>query len=129
MRQTARDLLEKALALALGLFLLLTLFRGGNTDLAMRLAAGGGVALLLLGSLLTVAALPAVPKPAAALLFFVAALLLLLCVGAFALLPVAASSWLQLPGRGAYADVVALFPHVHQAVHAIPNTSSMPNKP
>jgi O-antigen ligase len=108
MRQTARDLLEKALALALGLFLLLTLFRGGNTDLAMRLAASGGLALLVLGSLLIVAAVPAVPKPAAGLLFFVAALLLLLCVGAFALLPVAASSWLQLPGRGAYADVVAL---------------------
>lgn len=119
MRQTARDLLEKALATVLGLFLLLTLFRGGNTELAMRLAAGGGFALLALGVLLAVATAPATPKPAPASLFFLAALLLLLGTGVVSLMPVTASVWLQLPGRAAYADVVSLLSQPDFAVERL----------
>ena len=120
MRQTARDLLEKALAIVLGLFLLLTLFRGGNTELAMRVAAGASVVLVLIGVLLAFAAAPAVPKPAMSWLFLVAALLLLLCTGVFFLLPVATSSWLQLPGRAAYSGVVALLSQPDFAVTSLP---------
>ena len=87
MRLIARDLSEKALAIVLGLFLLLALFRGGNTDLAMKLALVGGI--VLLGLVAAVALLSPTmhldQNPAS--LSFIAALLTLLLVGAMALVP------------------------------------------
>ena len=37
MRELTYDLTEKALAFVLGLFLLIALFRGGNTDIALSI--------------------------------------------------------------------------------------------
>ena len=47
MRLALREFADKALAIVLGLFLLLTLFRGGNTDTAVLFAAAGGLLLLI----------------------------------------------------------------------------------
>ena len=109
MRLALSELAEKALALALGLFLLLALFRGGNTDAAITLALVGSLVVLAFTSLLALSrgrVNGTISSPAA--LLFVAALLMLLAVGAVALVPVSTQSWLALPGRQAYSHLVAL---------------------
>ncbi len=108
MRLIARDLADKALALVLGLFLLLALFRGGNTDLAMTFALMGAIILLLLFVVQAVLALPTVPRPTAPAGTFIAALFLLLVFGAVSLISVDSATWLRLPGRDAYAEVAGL---------------------
>lgn len=116
MRLLARDLTEKALALVLGLFLLLALFRGGNTDLALQFAVGGGIALLALAVSLVLLAAPALPVPSAATVIYGAALLLLLLTGMIGLTSVSSDLWLRLPGRADYGNVVALLTRPEFAV-------------
>jgi len=108
MRELAYDLTEKALALVLGLFLLLALFRGGNTDIAMLFALGGGVSALAFAILLGFLGAPILSGPSTASAMFTMALVLLLLVGLMDLMPVGADFWLLLPGRADYKNVVAL---------------------
>ena len=109
MRLALSEFAEKALALSLGLFLLLALFRGGNTDSAITMALVGTLIVLAFTMLLAFTAggvTNAFCSPATLLL--IAAFLTLLAMGVVALVPVSAQSWLTLPGRGAYRDLVAL---------------------
>jgi len=108
MRELAYDLTEKALALVLGLFLLIALFRGGNTDVALLFALGGGVSLLAIAILLGFLGAPIMGGPSTACVTFTTALVLLLLIGLVALIPVGTDAWLLLPGRADYKDVVSL---------------------
>ena len=108
MRELTYDLTEKALAFVLGLFLLIALFRGGNTDIALLFALGGGICLLTMAILLGFLGAPILRSASTACVIFTTALLLLLLVGLVDLTPVVADAWLLLPGRSEYKDVVAL---------------------
>jgi O-antigen ligase len=119
MRPLLRDLTEKALALVLGLFLLLPLFRGGNTDLAMKCALVGGVALLLLTVLLVALSMPVPPTPSTPAVIALAAITLLLIYGAASLVTVDMTTWLSLPGRAVYAPLAELLSAPPLAVDAL----------
>ena len=106
MRLALRELADKALAIVLGLFLLLTLFRGGNTDTAVLFAVAGGLLLLMLAAALAVATRFEAIASAPAALAHIGALLLLLAAGLIGLLSVDLATWLALPGREFYRPLV-----------------------
>lgn len=98
-------LTDKALAIALGLFVLSVSIRGGNLPAIVHAAAAlAAVTLLSLGLLLAVGrvAMPATP-PAR---WLGAGMLLIVTGGVVGLITVSASSWLALPGRGDYLPVI-----------------------
>ena len=106
MRLAASELTERALASVLGLFLLLTLFRGGNTDIAITAALVGTLALLVALVLFTLANRNQLQWPSAAAMYFIAALLVMAIAGAAALVATPPDMWLSLPGRAAYRSIV-----------------------
>lgn len=122
MRALALLILEKALAIVLGLFLLLTLFRGGNTELAIRAALGGGILLLLL--CLTVLLLGGHHgrRPGGVSLGFLTALLLLLGFGLAGLVLLGVDTWLALPGRDVYTPIIQLLALPELDVKRLPFT-------
>ena len=107
MRLAASELTERALASVLGLFLLLTLFRGGNTDLAITAALAGTMALLVALVLFTLANRNQLQRPSAAAMHFIAALLVTAIAGAAALVSTGPDMWLSLPGRAFYRSIVS----------------------
>lgn len=106
-RLAPRELAEKALAIALGLFLLLTLFRGGNTETAMLFGLVDTLVVLTLAVFLIASTRVQKRLDNVARLYFVAALLLLLLIGVLGLVPINTQTWLGLPGRETYRDMVA----------------------
>lgn len=108
MRPAPSAFLDKALAFALGLFILLALIRGGNTDFAMLLALGISVLAAVIAGALSYTVRARAPSLALSATSLITALLILLCSGMLGLLSVPAAQWLMLPGRGAYENVVSL---------------------
>ena len=108
MRSLARNALDKALALVLGLFLLLALIRGGNTPFAMSLALGLSLCVAAVAGCLMYASRSNENRWSNAATSLNVALLLLMVGGALGLFTVAAAQWLTLPGRDAYAGVIDL---------------------
>ena len=106
MRLAASELTERALASVLGLFLLLTLFRGGNTDIAITAALVGTLALLVALVLFALANRNQLQWPSTAAMYFIAALLVMAIAGAAALVATPPDMWLSLPGRAAYRSIV-----------------------
>jgi O-antigen ligase len=94
---------EKALAFLLGLLLCGVLYRGGNTPFAVQIL-GSGASLVLLLSLLHTQHRPQASSIASIAL--VVAFFALLIVGLTGLFPVSVESWLGLPARSYYQDVV-----------------------
>ncbi len=108
MRSFARNALDKALALVLGLFLLLAVFRGGNTPFAMSVALGLSICVAAVAGGLVYASRPIENRWSRAATSLNAALLLVMVGGAVGLFSVATTQWLTLPGRAAYAGLVDL---------------------
>ena len=104
------SLSEKALALTLGLFLLTVLIRGGNSRTVVIAAS-----LLAMVCLALAAVVAWSTSRRLAITFgnalYVCAMLGLLVAGLVALVPLSPETWLSLPGRAAYADVVASLRH------------------
>ena len=100
------SLSEKALALTLGLFLLAVLIRGGNSRTVVLAASILAIVSL---TLTTVVACSISRRPVITVgnVLYASALLGLLVIGIASLFPLSPESWLSLPGRGAYAEVVA----------------------
>lgn len=94
---------EKALALLLGLFLCGVLYRGGNTPFAVQIL-GYCASLVLLFSILQTRYRPRAPSVAAIAL--VAAFVVLLIFGLSGLFHVSVETWLSLPARSYYQEVV-----------------------
>jgi O-Antigen ligase len=98
--------IEKALTIALGLFLLLVLYRGGNVSVAIALGAGIAVALFLL-------AIVASLRGAAYAVFtipwglLVTALTLIVIGGGIGLIPIDATTFHELAGRDYYDPVLS----------------------
>lgn len=111
------DRLGKALALALGLFLLSVLYRGGNAE-ALIVGSGYVAALVLVLSIVLSWARGAVvfSLPAAAL---TAGLLLIIAAGLLALLSVSHETFTSLPGRAYYEKAVD-FHRDHSDARALP---------
>lgn len=107
MRLASSELTERALASVLGLFLLLTLFRGGNTDIAIAVALAGTLVLLVAIVLFTLANWSPLQWPSAAAMYFIAALLVMAIAGAAALVSTPPDMWLSLPGRAVYRGIVS----------------------
>ena len=108
MQSFALNALDKALAFLLGLFLLLAVIRGGNTPFAMSVALGLSICVATAAGFLIIASRSMATRRSSAAMNFNGALLILLVGGAVGLITVAAPQWLTLPGRDAYAAVVAL---------------------
>ena len=87
----------------LGLLFCGVLYRGGNTPLAVQVAAYGSVVLLLLSLRPTSGDLPLPPYAPTAV---ITALLTLLLTGVSGLIQIPADAWLALPGRSYYQAVV-----------------------
>jgi len=120
MRALAQTVVEKALAILLGLFLLLTAFRGGNTELAIKAALAGSL-LLLLGSAAAVLLADARDRRFGNdAIAFLGALTLLLLVGLAGLVPLGTDTWLALPGRELYAPIVKLLGAPEIALDSLP---------
>ena len=115
-----REFADKALAIALGLFLLLALFRGGNTETAILFALAGAALVLAPTVLLAVTAGSDAPSQESPAMFFTGALLMLLAVGALGLLPVSTATWLSLPGREIYRSVLTALAQPEFDVHSLP---------
>ena len=105
---TRPSLSEKALAFTLGLFLLTILYRGGNVR---SLVIGTALAALLCIAACAVIAWKAYSNAIASLPsgsgFYIAAMVCLMASGLAALVPLSPETWLALPGREAYREVVA----------------------
>lgn len=101
-----RVTVEKALAATLGLFLCLIFYRGGNTP-GLIAAAGSWSLVCLLPALWLVWLRPLNWTINPATGTFAVALVLLCAYGALGLLPLSMESWVALPGRAAYGDVLA----------------------
>jgi O-antigen ligase len=101
-----RNPVEKALTFALGLFLLLVLYRGGNVKIAIVIGATLGLALFVMVALSTL--LSASPRaytlPWA---FLVAALSMIVIGGCSGLIPVDAKTFQSFAGRDYYDPVIA----------------------
>lgn len=108
MLATAEVVLEKALAFALGLFVLTVAFRGGNMDRIMYAAVVIAAVVATLAAVLFLVGWRERPRLSTAAVFFVVALLMLLADGMACLLPLSIDTWLSLPGRSYYRDVVAV---------------------
>ena len=108
MHSALHSALDKALAFALGLFLLLAVIRGGNTDIAMSIALGLSCVVALIAACLAYKVRTSAVRWAASTLSFNAALILLVVGGVVGLFSLSPAQWLALPGRGAYANVVSL---------------------
>lgn len=120
MRLALREVADKALAVALGLFLLLTLFRGGNTDIAIFYAVVGSVVLLFLAAALAFSTRFTGVASAPAALLFIGALLSLLVTGCIGLVSVDVSTWLALPGRAFYRPLVSALQQPDFALNRLP---------
>ena len=107
MRLALREFAETALTLTLGLFLVLTLFRGGNTDTAMLFALVGTPLVLIFATFLAVSTRFGTLVESAGALYFTVALLTLMIIGLLGLISVNAQAWLSLPGREFYRNLVA----------------------
>jgi len=107
MPNTAHYVLEKALAIVLGLFLLVAVFRGGNLDAAIFAALYlAAFAAVLTAVVRYITREPTAVSTAALTLWAgMAALCLLTLIG---LTPAPVSVWLALPGRDYYEPVVAM---------------------
>jgi len=92
----------------LGLFLLLVLIRGGNTDFAMNVAVVLAVVLTTIGAPHFIFRARHGRHPTLPALLIVIALLSVLIMGVIALQPLTVDSWLRLPGRAAYAPITSL---------------------
>ena len=119
MRLALREYAERALAITLGLFLFLTLFRGGNTDTAILFALVGTLIVLTLAIFLAATRFGALVDSAAGL-YFTSALLLLLIIGVLGLVPVSTQAWLSLPGREIYRNLVAAVAQPEFALYTLP---------
>ena len=119
-RLALREFAEKALAIALGLFLLLTLFRGGNTDTAILFGLVGTLVVLTLVVFLVAATRCETLFDTAAGLYFTGALLSLLAIGLLGLVPVSTQNWLALPGREIYRSMVAALAQPDFELHQLP---------
>ena len=115
-----REFSDKALAGSLGLFLLLALFRGGNTETGILFALAGTVLVLTLLVLLTVTANARDLTSDGAAIYFTGALLVILAVGVLGLVPVSTSTWLSLPGRQIYGSLIAALAQPAFDVHKLP---------
>lgn len=120
MRLALREFTDKALAIALGLFLLLTLFRGGNTDTAILWAVAGSLVLLMLAAVLAVLTRFEAIASAPAALAHIGALLALLATGLIGLLSVDVATWLALPGREFFRPVVSALQQPDFALTQLP---------
>lgn len=97
-------LIDKALAIALGLFVLSVIIRGGNLPLIVyTMAALAAVTLLAVGILQSMGRVATALAPAAHWLG--AGMLLIVISGLVGLITISASTWLSLPGRSDYAPV------------------------
>ena len=119
MQSAARNALDKALAFALGLFVLSAVIRGGNTDFAMSLALGWSIVVAALAASLAYVLRTEHDPWVASVLALNAALLLLLLAGAVSLITLTSKWWLTLPGRFAYANVISLLSLPELAVHRL----------
>jgi O-Antigen ligase len=98
--------IEKALTLALGLFLLLVLYRGGNVAIAISIGGAIAVSIFFLVALSSLRRLTAVSHTTP-WGFFVTALALIVLAGIVGLLPIEASTFRALPGREYYEPVLS----------------------
>lgn len=100
------SLSEKALALTLGLFLLTVLIRGGNSRTVVIATSILAIVCLVLGAVVAWSTSRRLAFTVGNALY-VCAMLGLLVIGLAALVPLSPETWLSLPGRAPYADVVA----------------------
>ena len=120
MHLALREFADKALAIALGLFLLLTLFRGGNTHVALLFALAGTLLVLVFALPLAVTGKLETAPANRAGLYLTGALLTLLVIGALGLLTVSTQSWLALPGREIYRNLVTALEQPEFGVRTLP---------
>ena len=107
---------ENALAFLLGLFLCGVLYRGANTPFVIQILGYGAALVLLLSlfvSLLPIHFRNVAPVRSIAAVALVVALLALLISGLVGLIHIPLETWLSLPARSYYHDVVAW----HQRTH------------
>ena len=97
---------QKALAISLGLFLLVILVRGGNTPNVVAVSAILGIAVFLVAGL---AAWSRVKLTVTySFVAFAGSLLLILAMGVLGLVAIDAQAWLQLPGHDFYKPALAV---------------------
>ena len=108
MQRSAHYVLEKALAMLLGLFLLAAVIRGGNVDAVILAALYLAVPTAAVAAATHFSAPDAPPASAAAWCLWAAIGLLCLAVLA-GLMPLSNDVWLSLPGRRYYEPVLAVW--------------------
>lgn len=120
MPQPLHYAIERALAIALGLFLLVAAFRGGNIDEVVVASLYG--ALLITGLALAVrwSGRGTTPSVSSAAIVFWAALGLLTLVTLVGLIPLAPDTWLALRGRTYYEPVIAALRTMSPAEASLP---------